>query len=525
MKKIKKILSYTVLVMALVFVSMYKVKAVTPQTQDVSHLLSNEGQIQVNNVGGEDEFAAYKILDAFYDEDTHELTYDFTSDFKKFQQGSDNDTYKNMTVDQYVKLQGGNLLQGDTASSTDLDKLATAYLAYIKTNTVSGTAMSVMGSGTTAVATATLPVGAYLIYPTSTVRVYGVMVGNVELRPNNVTDDWTIETSEITAKVDDAGVKKTIGDSGRSEGSFTVGTPFTYTLDLTVPTYPVNATNKTYTVTDKFSVGLDYAGDEKMRIYDGEDELSRDGNVFKDDGGHTVATVTKEDGNGETTGPTIKIVFDVTYVKTNALKVTYEATINDKAQIGKKNTNTASLEYSNNPYGEGTSSTTGDPNDPDVEGDNDGVADVYTYGLVVYKVSKGDSVQLHGAEFEIHKQFDCEDESIGKITVGEEGNGSFDGLGEGTYFLKETKAPVGYRLASEPFQVKVGPNEGTSDGSKGEGYYMIQIENEKGLAFFNLPGTGGIGTVIYTVVGMAIIGMAAYVIVIYRKKNKAQNQE
>ncbi|MHC3576526.1 SpaH/EbpB family LPXTG-anchored major pilin, partial [Streptococcus suis] len=82
-----------------------------------------------------------------------------------------------------------------------------------------------------------------------------------------------------------------------------------------------------------------------------------------------------------------------------------------------------------------------------------------------------------------------------KFISSTEGKFEVKGLKEGTYYLKETKAPEGYALPSDKIQFTV------NRGSWGAGEAVNttnfqQVKNKK----ITIPQTGGIGTVVFTVV-------------------------
>lgn len=95
------------------------------------------------------------------------------------------------------------------------------------------------------------------------------------------------------------------------------------------------------------------------------------------------------------------------------------------------------------------------------------------------------------------------------------------GLYAGKYQLEEIKAPAGYALndAATDFEVKHGTyksSEGTTEldytSSEETGDYGLKIANKK----VTIPQTGGIGTIIFTAIGLAI--MASAVIAIKKRQ-------
>ncbi|HEM5093851.1 TPA: SpaH/EbpB family LPXTG-anchored major pilin [Streptococcus suis] len=84
-------------------------------------------------------------------------------------------------------------------------------------------------------------------------------------------------------------------------------------------------------------------------------------------------------------------------------------------------------------------------------------------------------------------------------------DGKFEvkGLKEGTYYLKETKAPEGYALPSDTIQFTV--NRGSwGAGEEVNTTNFQQVKNKK----ITIPQTGGIGTLVFTVVGLSTMVFA-----------------
>ena len=135
------------------------------------------------------------------------------------------------------------------------------------------------------------------------------------------------------------------------------------------------------------------------------------------------------------------------------------------------------------------------------------------------------------------EQASATDETSGKkyveADVDSDGYLVFNGLNAGTYTLVETEAPAGYNKDTTEYTFVIGNAEGkptltdpgwTLGGSavtptNGNGWTVAtqEVTNKKGII---LPATGGIGTVIFYVVGSLLIGAAGVLFVTKRKKTE-----
>lgn len=232
--------------------------------------------------------------------------------------------------------------------------------------------------------------------------------------------------------------------------------------------------------------------------------------------------------------------------------VSYTAKLNSSAKIGLPgNVNTADLAYSNKPDQSGTGDTDNTGKTPE-----DKVI-VFTYKLDTTKVdSDEDRTKLQGAEFKLknaNNQYAVVDadnkvtswsdteEGGSTLTSNAEGLFSVTGLDDSTYYLKETKAPAGYNLPATDFVVKIsattanGQNwsgtatdaltkiDVTVDGTAGTGDVQtgtaaIVIKNTKGSS---LPSTGGMGTVLLYVAGIAVFVLAGATLVMALRRRNA----
>ncbi len=463
-------------------------------TDTNSYIVTDEAAIMITNAPASDTLVAYKILDTFYNSSTNVITYEFTSTFKAFLNSSS--TYKNLTVDEYYKLTSGDITSGSTRTSSTLDKLASAYAGYVKTNSVTGTDLTYdAGEGATGTV---LPAGAYLVLPKVTNSVYAVMVGNIIPTANG--NDWTINDATIVAKVANASVTKSVGSIGHADGTYDVGKEFSYFLVGGVPQYPTNATNKVYTIKDTLGAGLDLSGVSSIVVKDGDVTLTTkaDGTVVNA-AGNTVATIT-------ISGKNLTIAFNVDYVTSTTVTVEYKAKLNNSAVLGDTgNLNSATLTYSNDPYGTGTVTS------------NVTQASVFTYGIEVLIYANGDkSKVLSGVKFEVYSDASLTNK-LGEMTTDSTGRGRLPGFAEGTYYLKQVSTASGYTLPKDAVTVKV-KLEGSTPGTV-EGYYQAEVAAfEAGT----LPFTGGPGTILYTVIGMITVVSAILLFVLYTRKKKQE---
>lgn len=107
---------------------------------------------------------------------------------------------------------------------------------------------------------------------------------------------------------------------------------------------------------------------------------------------------------------------------------------------------------------------------------------------------------------EIHKCYD--------LAVSDAGEMKIIGLNDTDYYFKETVAPVGYNLPEDLFKISPAPEDSekrTNDEGKTVYVNMVaqsaEIQNNSGI---DLPVTGGMGTILFTAVGLLLMAGAAY---------------
>lgn len=161
----------------------------------------------------------------------------------------------------------------------------------------------------------------------------------------------------------------------------------------------------------------------------------------------------------------------------------------------------------------------------------------YTFGIPVFKYT-GTDTPLAGAEFKLYTDPNCNEESTAlkfslnnnkkyrydstkgiTVLTSLETTGRIDieGLKEGTYYLKETKAPKGYNLLKNPVEIRIdSAGKIYVDGSTKENIGNVEVKNNSGTL---LPSTGGAGTTMIYLVGALLVLGSGVVLASKRRSN------
>lgn len=550
MKKIMKRLVSVALVLTLLLIPfsyLLNVKALDIATTNVSgkDVVSNTSTVNVTGVGDGDTLGAYKILDALYNKTSNEITYQFTSLFEAFQASeyatNDDKDFSSASfdVDSYLAFGKTDMTEDETKN---FELLYTQFAKYVKAQGTSVVASATLTAtaGTTVAVASNVAVGSYLILPISTTRIYSAMIANVEIVAEGGA--WKLEDpivvaakstaiSDVFPSGDDEpggqGKAKSIISKEIATASVVQGEEYIYIISTPLPTYPTNASNTEFIITETLDRGVEFKGFEKMYISDGvySDAVAvqgtADGKFVKD--GKNIATATsstKEDGT-----TTIVIKFFYEQLEGKEVEIHYSAALALGADIayGTEYRSKSVLTYSVDPYGTATKTT------------NASVASALTYGFKVNNIKKGDNnVKLVGAKFALYKVDSKGDKTGDPIATAEYKNNTvvFDrGIAATstgtTYRLVQTAAPAGYTLAGEKSVILNITNtaESFEDGtvyydSDSKTFTVTVANTEAGL----LPATGGLGTILYTLIGLFIITFSATAVVYYRKKKTATNE-
>ena len=331
------------------------------------------------------------------------------------------------------------------------------------------------------------------------------------------------------------------GDEVKTDTDYRIGDKVPYQITVTVPKNIAKLT--TFTVSDTPN-NLKYNNDAVLTCND----AAVDANVY------TIAT----EGEGVPENG-FKITFkpaEMTEYAGQKIIINYTATLLSTAdQTIAGNRNDVSLVYGSKIGVDGK------------EGGQKEIHDstfVYTFKVKVHKIADDTNEGLENVEFDLYKK----DEN-GKVTgadakalgldpnekwtkvneaplkTNKEGYVEQGGLANGEYYLVETKTASGYNLLKAPVKVTLSIQETTTwtdtyiydesgnmlkhtvdkktttfkDGDEvSDGVHTITVVNRKG---FDLPTTGGFGTLLFSGIGVLLVVAGVGVLLSLKKKNRA----
>lgn len=466
---------------------------------------------------------AYKMFSATVSGDGKAVSYTLTDEWKPFFKNSVGltgvtDENVNDKANDYVsKLKDSTLVAFATKASN---------WAQTKANNITADATAtVSADASNGKYTATFTGLGYGYY---VVAVPGATLANAKSQyATLVSVHSTKVDADIKGDLPTVDKKVQVDGTGKDATDAKIGDTLTFTLTSTIPDMSAYDTY-TFNFKDTLSKGLTFGQVKSVKV---------ENVTLTENTDYTVTTPTASNNNTLT----VAMKDFKTKQQANAGKkitVTYTATLNENAVVGGAgNVNSAKIQYSNNPSTNGT----GESEPSKVR--------VFTYGFTVDKYT-GDqytdaATRLAGAEFTLaHKDgsaISFVQVSAGSATAnavyrvakaGETGtttittpaNGKvvFEGLENGEYTLTETKAPAGYNKLASAIGVKVnGQNDGTdtthatvtityNNDNNGSNYDqtasngVIPVQNKSGAI---LPGTGGMGTIAFTVIGVLVIAL------------------
>lgn len=357
----------------------------------------------------------------------------------------------------------------------------------------------------------------------------------------NITIPVTNDKPDMTKEVKN-------GSEWKHDADYSVGDKVPYRITVSVPANIAKL--KKFALTDTPTNLKDDVTSVKVTDKTGKTTIS------------ATATATA-DGNG--------FIIDfapadlTTYAGQNII-VTYNAELLSTAVTTTAgNPNTATLEYSNKILPD-----TDDEANPNKLGEpkTDKITDtavVYTFQIQIEKkAEKADGTPLADVEFDLYKAVDAGTAGVAtadevkkagldsskawkkinetSLKTNTEGKVSQSGLKNGEYYLVETKTNKTYNLLKAPVKVtlniayttttkaeynidetgkttlvkhEVEKTEFKNAGVASDGIQIQTVINKKG---FTLPLTGGMGTVLFSVIGLALVLAGVVVITASRKK-------
>ena len=383
--------------------------------------------------------------------------------------------------------------------------------------------------------------------------------------PENATsfDTNAFSGAQVKVKNYKPDFKKEI--TGKKDADYGIGDDVPYTLTVNVPENVAKL--KTFTVSDEMdSKQLVVNSDIVVTGKVGETEET----TFKEGTEYTL-TITSAEGKS---GFTIAFATDkIAEYAGGTITITYTAKLQDGASVGAVgNVNSADLKYSKK-----TNITTTEADPPyDIHDE----AVVYTFKTGILKQNE-DGEPLKDVEFTLYKKYDAEKDTMNKngtvkfmgadktlltpeeaaakklnATVSDEpkwfavmdlkteadGKAVAKGLPTGEYKLVETKTHKGYNLLTGPVDANLTLDYTTAwsdtktfDSNTGElikhdynstvvkngdtpySYAEIVIINRKG---FDLPTTGGFGTLLFSGIGVLLVVAGVGVLLSLKKKNR-----
>lgn len=389
------------------------------------------------------------------------------------------------------------------------------------------------------------------------------------------SSDYTAENTTVTVKNYAPDIEKTVKDRTsedyRKAADYNVGDEIPYKITVTVPQ---NITRlKKFEVTDTPTNLEDQVVDAKGNSLISVQYNSDEGLVAVPTDAYTIAEL----GNG------FKVTFVPANMEAYAGKqivISYKAILTDDADMTTDgNSNQAKLEYSNK-----TDVSDAEKDNPENNYKRSDETVVYTFQIQIVKKAdvqeNGKDIYLEGVTFDLYKLVGktekIPDDAIkisaatanalklpaagadqkwvkvkSDITTGTDGKVNVNGLANGTYYLVETKTNKGYNLLQAPVKVELniaykttwtesleykgdvlvkhdvtkkvetftkdGTQTGVTEGDKTYGRHVTVIINRKG---FNLPTTGGFGTLLFSGIGVLLVVAGVGVLLSLKKKNR-----
>lgn len=425
-----------------------------------------------------------------------------------------------------------------------------------------------------------MDMGQYLILTTADTKSeyrnyeYAPVTANIVPVYNENEKQWFAYDADVTIKGSPAEIEKDVHDH-----TVEVGQTVEYTVTVPVPYYPEDAEAKLFRIGDQLPIGITfgetyeenklvvnavYENGETLPIGTSDPQKAQCFTYYyqaTDCGKEGVFSQDKKKEGRDATF-ILDFAYDAlmdkfaTYEKEGntfalkAIEVKYQGIINEKAILRPGDPgypedadpleNEAYVGQNNNPYDWDSYDTTEDKEK------------VYTYAINVAKVTEDGKTLLPGAEFQLLKDDkttvlgfvkladgkyrlakadEPSAEPTTELVVGsEEGNVGklqLEGLTTGTYYLKETKAPDGYAVLTELLEVKIVDED--EDGVVDNAGDKIDKSANTNIVYKTvinrkppiMPVTGGMGTILFSIVGIILVVGGVTLITAYLRRRRA----
>ena len=381
---------------------------------------------------------------------------------------------------------------------------------------------------------------------------------DVTVYPKNQTGNPTLDKTVREAKNStgkNTGSLTDITDGYAHTATASVGDTVDYQIISTLPTITSKASSLTeYTYVDTMSKGIRYnKNDVVIEFFEDAGCTGKIATwavnsgkftVGYDDTANTMTIRMTEAGLAE--------INEAATVHTDSVKrgysdctmrITYAATLTADAQMGDKdNPNDVVLTWKR------TNTTYFDTLED--------CCHVYTYGIDVLKQFSDNGGKVQNVKFLLHndtddvyviaeqkdgvyyaKGFAAKKADATTFVPNAQGHVVVKGLEDDTYSLTETATDKGYILLKEAVKIVIKTSEngaceqcgaklltatGTVNGkdismTEGNAIVPLTVINNPG---FDLPKTGGYGTWMFTIGGVGLLGVAAFIVVKFRKRNE-----
>lgn len=461
--------------------------------------------ITISNITPGDEFKAFKIIDINYD--SGEIVPVWNSELHAiFVEGEEKNITPTCTVEDYIAM-----------SATERAKIIQPIKkAFVGEGTLVKSTANQDGIVTFTVGSSS-GWGSYLILCSDKDKAdnYCDMVGNVQPVWDNENNTWKVVGDEIIAKktVLNLSYRVSTSEKGDYDKSINAGSWNTlyYQLESDVPQYDsgVAADKRKFIIENTMATGL--CDPTNIKTYG-----SVDGTNFDSDITSAVSL----------SGTTIDFTSAIADNQYSKVKIEYSTTFKKASDENQGVSEEVILGNTGNPsivkaiYNQYDGSA--------IEESTEDTATVCTYGLQIMVMDR--DTALSGVEFNIYRSIENEDSNSIQIAYsGSESNQPLNGILLGKIVSSDNGLAIYRGLTDvENYYIQDINNKLLSSVEKlekndedNDGFYECTLKKENPI--INLPETGSRGTIIFTIVGLSLMGSAVVLLFIIRKKFQNSN--